>query len=191
MARPSVPGHRPQAGLGWVRRPRTWRGSPAPWVPGGSGGEAVRGCGGSASGPITECIMRISSWVGGRWHDSKWASTPRPPPAAGRVWRHRVQRHTGQQFPTSHHLVGLPSGPSTAGSRGSNLPVAISKRNSGVRSDWSMGRNGRGPEVGPGSPPRRHTRAAARPAGGLDSYLRETPGWAPLLDRHGHMGAGE
>ena len=32
-----MPVFRPRAGLGWVRRPRTWRGSPVPWVPGGPG----------------------------------------------------------------------------------------------------------------------------------------------------------
>jgi len=104
---------------------------PRPVGTGWIGGGAVHGCSGSASDAITEWVMRISSWVGGRWQDSKWASNARPPSAAGRVWRHRVQRHTGHPFPTSHHLLGLPSGPSTAGSRGSNLPVAISKRISG------------------------------------------------------------
>jgi len=109
--------------------------------------------------------MRISSCVGGRWQNSRWASTPRPTSVAGRVWRHRVQRHTGQPFPISHHLRGLPSGPSTAGSRGSKLPVTISKRNSGGgRYGWSTGPTGRGLVVGPGSPLRPHTRATARAA---------------------------
>jgi len=51
---------------------------PRPVGTGLFGGGAVCSCGGSASGPSTEYVMRISFWVGGRWHDSKWASTIRP-----------------------------------------------------------------------------------------------------------------
>jgi len=43
--------------------------------------------------------------------------------------------------------------------------------------------------AGPGSPPRRRTRATARPSthtfsGGVAPFFRENPGWALLLNRH-------
>jgi len=137
--------------------------NPRPVGDGASGGIGC-GMGGRASGPNTERVRGASSSVG-QWRQvKKWVSIDCPPSAASKVWRHRVHRHADQTFPISHHIRGLPSGPSSAGSRAPTCPSPFPTGSRVGQCGWSTVRIGWGRGAGPGFPPRRRTRATAWPS---------------------------
>jgi len=106
-----------------------------------------------------------------------------------------VHCHMGHPFHVSQHFRGLSYGSSVAGSRSSNLPFAITKRTSGCK--VAVARAGpKGTRGGSGfapTSPHVGNSEARQPDRfrGVASNLRETPGWATVLNTHRHRkGAG-
>jgi len=132
-ARPSGPGGMRRPGRGWVLHLRTWRGSPAPWVTGGPGVDRVWLWWEGVRPEHRACHANLV--LGWRMATFQQLGL-HPPSPVGRgqgVEAPRAPPH-GPTVPYFPPPPCLPSGPSTAGLRGSNLPVTISKEFGGA--EW-------------------------------------------------------